>query len=194
LEYTDGKTTVSSPSTGRSLTHANNGVQAVISLKAKALYPGGGGLYIALEDNGVVPRSGNFGWLLTDTLIIKNAPSGTEWEVNLVENTWSGGIFNNTLWNGNAFGPILLQTSDPGLPASDEETADTTIDQHPQLVLYNKTLAEDPSRHPANAFKANTTYHFQYMYDETKIDPPKYRYWVLRIPAGLDAYNGENLL
>ena len=46
----------------------------------------------------------------------------------------------------------------------------------------------------SSKWHANTTYHFQYMYDETKIDPPKYRYWVLRIPAGLDAYNGESLL
>ena len=90
--------------------------------------------------------------------------------------------------------PFFCKHQIPAYPQVTEETADTTIDQHPQLVLYNKTLAEDPSRHPANAFKANTTYHFQYMYDETKIDPPKYRYWVLRIPAGLDAYNGENLL
>jgi len=46
----------------------------------------------------------------------------------------------------------------------------------------------------SSQWHANTTYHFQYMYDEAKINPPMYKYWVLRIPAGLDAYNGESLL
>jgi hypothetical protein len=38
--------------------------------------------------------------------------------------------------------------------------------------------------------RGRTEYHYQYDYDETKIVVPQYRYWVLRIPAGLEAYNG----
>ena len=74
------------------------------------------------------------------------------------------------------------------------ETLDATIDQNPQLVVYNKTLAEDPTRHPAGSFRANTTYHFQYYYNQTQVNPPEYLYWVLKIPASMDAYNGESLI
>jgi len=92
----------------------------------------------------------------------------------------------------------LLYKSDGTTPAGSVETADNAlpagIQNNPQLVAHNQTLAEDPSRHPAGAFKANTTYHFQYMYDETKINPPKYKYWVLRIPASLDAHLGAPVL
>ena len=37
----------------------------------------------------------------------------------------------------------------------------------------------------------STDYHFNYLYDEEKIKLPKYKYWVLRIPAGMPAYNGN---
>jgi hypothetical protein len=100
----------------------------------------------------------------------------------------------------NNFVPIQMYTnrlynSDGSTPSPNTiESAGSVIENNPQLVAYNKTLAEDPSRHPANAFKANTTYHFQYMYDETKINPPEYIYWVLRIPASMDSHNGESLI
>ena len=38
-----------------------------------------------------------------------------------------------------------------------------------------------------------TAYHFNYMYDKEKIKPPMYKYWVLRIPASIPAYDGSGL-
>ena len=209
LKYTDG-------SSGRVIQHANNGVQPTTSLKIKGAYAAGGfpalTYAFVLEDNTVVDTTIKFGWRgpvasgqpvsgFGDTLIMKNTPSGTEYELQIVDSAslggFSDGIRVHSYRDDNAFRPIMvIAKASVSIPASDLESPNSPpeIQQNPQLVLYNKTLAEDPSRHPANAFKANTTYHFQYMYDETKIDPPKYRYWVLRIPAGLDAYNGENLL
>ncbi len=212
LEYTDG-------SSGRVIQHANNGVQPTTSLKLKGAYAAGGfpalTYAFVLEENTVIDSVSKLGWRgpvesgqglagYGDTLILKNTPSGTEYELKIVDDNGEvgglalvDGIRVQSLRDNNEFRPILLIANTAiNIPASDMETptSPSTIEQHPQLVLYNKTLAEDPSRHPANAFKANTTYHFQYMYDETKINPPMYKYWVLRIPAGLDAYNGESLL
>ena len=52
-------------------------------------------------------------------------------------------------------------------------------------------VLEGHANNGTSEWHANTTYHFQYMYDETKINPPKYRYWVLRIPASLEGHFGE---
>ena len=180
LEYTD-------PSTGRLRTHANNGVQPVNSLKVKSIYGTGTTIFV-MENNGNIETVDDLGWDFGDTVILKNAPSGTEYT------TTTSGLIQVAPNTPNEFAPILVECNFVSIPDSDKDDLDLVIDRHPQLVLYNKTLAEDPSRHPAGAFKANTTYHFQYMYDETKINPPKYKYWVLRVPAGIGAYNGESLL
>ena len=214
FEYKDG-------SSGRVVQHANNGIQPIVSLKVKAFYdeplsgnPGGNEYVFVLElnsspvasvdalgwrgPNRTATASGQDSTGHGDTLILKNAPSGTEYEFNIVDGQiggWDDGMLIQS--RDSDFGPvILLANTTATVLNSDEEqpTPSKAIERHPQLVLYNKTLAEDPTRHPTGAFKANTTYHFQYLYDETKINPPKYKYWVLRIPAGLDGYNGETAL
>ena len=68
-----------------------------------------------------------------------------------------------------------------------------------QSNYWDRTLkVQDLENHVNNGidgtWHANTTYHFQYMYDESKINPPEYVYWVLRIPASMDSHNGESLI
>jgi hypothetical protein len=236
LEFRAGKNIDGSD---RRIAHANNGIQAPVSLKVKACYnqtfddvvggPTLAGIWV-IEDNGV-PQSvlddwkanpEKF-WKVGDEIIIVNADEAgldvsdtpvTMQAHNTIPNdgkwidmgtggspgTGAGVIHNegDTSDYAHIFRttPILKKdgSAHGTIESSDDPLSGPGIQNSPQLVAYNKTLAEDPTRHPANAFKANTTYHFQYMYDETKINPPKYRYWVLRIPAGLDAYNGESLL
>lgn len=198
LKYTD-------ISTGRSRTHANNGVQVVTSLKIKASYADTPIQFWFLEDNGII-KSDDFGWELEDDLVVANAEEfGLDISDTPVKiKTYSESSFNNGFRydiGNNPYGPIGVATEvlkrKNGSNYGTLETADGTIDNHPQLVLYNKTLAELPLSHARRStkeFKANTTYHFQYMYDETKINPPEYIYWVLRIPASMDSHNGESLI
>ena len=204
----------SADGTRRTAVHANNGIQPTVSLKIKACYIQGGttNQVWVLENNGIVNSDGALGWTVGDSLNIANANEAgldiSDTPVTIIDSGLphgGGGVqVTPSPPSQNDFAPILLLTtllykSDGTTPAETVEMPDNQPDpvvthSTPQLVLYNKTLAENPSRHPTGAFKANTTYHFQYMYDETKINPPKYKYWVLRIPAGVDAYNGESLL
>ena len=50
-------------------------------------------------------------------------------------------------------------------------------------------------RKDLTANTGKTAYHFQYTYDaeDEKIKPPKYKYWVLRIPVSISAYDGSGL-
>ena len=212
LEFDAGRQ--SADGTRRTAVHANNGIQPTVSLKIKACYRQDGttNQVWVLENNGIVNSDGALGWTVGDQLNIANANEAgldiSDTPVTIINsgyNSGDGGVqITPSPPSENDFAPILLLTtllykSDGTTPAETVEMPDNQPDpvvthSTPQLVLYNKTLAENSSRHPTGAFKANTTYHFQYMYDETKINPPKYKYWVLRIPAGVDAYNGESLL
>ena len=200
----------------RTVIHANNGVQPTVSLKVKACYYStqSSRQVFILEDNGIkrtaASRSGgqapsDLGWVVGDEIILKNAKENG---FDIADS--NQGIGGSPLiaavitaydrdhpgpspnYQINNFVPIQVYTNriynSDGTTPSTIESSGSVIENNPQLVAYNKTLAEDPSRHPANAFKANTAYHFQYYYDSTKVKPPQYRYWVLRIPAGLDAY------
>ena len=232
FERTDGFT-------GRLVQHANNGIQAPLSLKVKACYRQtisslpdsaawaaasnlGGETYCQvwiLEDNLGFDSLNGLGWEAPDKIKLENAPA--EWDLpddgvellNASPGVYEKGVryegHSTTLPRDYQYGPIAVITKpirnksgglvdDLTSPTSHLESPSSDLDleyieNNPQLVAHNQTLAADSSRHPTGAFKANTTYHFQYMYDETKINPPKYKYWVLRIPAGVDAYNGEPL-
>ena len=171
-----------------------------------------------LEDNlGIDTLTGTttlLGWEAGDKIKLENAPA--EWDLpddgveilNFTTGQYTEGV-GFLSGRDSVFGPIRVITNAiknksggfaddlTYLPPSHLESpavGQEFIENNPQLVAHNQTLAEDPSRHPANAFKANTTYHFQYMYDETKINPPEYIYWVLRIPASMDSHNGESLI
>tara|TARA_S200002703_G_scaffold152827_1_gene153692 strand:- start:29039 stop:35683 length:6645 start_codon:yes stop_codon:yes gene_type:complete len=196
-------------STGRNLAHANNGIQPLVSLKVKGAYDASGGTFLILENNGLINDVSDFSdWLETDEIVLRkgsleSASSNLDRSYNAGtgEGQYSEGILiwqQSTFPGGSGgFGPVRMRLTTEIAPTGSDfyENPNTlSIDQNPQLVLYNKTLAEDTSRHPAGAFKANTTYHFQYMYDESKINPPEYIYWVLRIPASMDSYNGESLI
>ena len=206
-------------STGRNLAHANNGIQPLVSLKVKGAYNGGGRTWLILENNGLINDVSDFSdWLATDEIVLRkgNLESDsanldrdyttfignpnldyTEGILIYTKSTFPGGV-------ADGFAPIRMRLKPTlgGNPAGIapngsvfyDDPNTVSIDQNPQLVVYNKTLAEDPTRHPAGSFRANTTYHFQYTYDANNIKPPEYRYWVLRIPASMDAYNGESLI
>ena len=213
LEYLDR-------ATEKTVQHANNGIQYPVSLKVRALYgqsvddDGDGdndaGHYWFLENNGNIKTRDDLGWIENDEIVLLNGSFETQ-SVRITGYTTGDGSHPGHFVDGtrvyhnadpdrtNIFGEVGVRTTQllrlgGSTAGTVEGTSPATIDNFPQLIAYNKTLAGNPSRQPAGAFKANTTYHFQYMYDETKINPPKYKYWVLRIPAGVDAYNGESLL
>ena len=233
LEFRAGK---NADGSDRMAAHANNGIQAPVSLKVKGCWNqtvddvvGGSTLagFWVVEDNGV-PQSVLEDWIANpekfwkvgDQVIIANADEAgldisdtpvTMQAHNTVTQKWThmgtggsagtGAGVVHSEGNTSDFAHIFRTTpilKKDGTPHSGfieiHDASGPGIENSPQLVAYNKTLAEDPTRHPTGAFKANTTYHFQYLYDETKINPPKYKYWVLRIPAGLDGYNGETAL
>lgn len=172
----------------RALSHANTGIQPIYSFKVKHAYTQTGNLLVFANDNGIIDSTSQLShWTSTDEIVIVNGER--------IHNTTlkTAPTYNSF---GNEFGPITFTVDIPlnWVPSLDEDKPTESSGGTRNLVIYNKTLAEDPTRHPAGSFRANTTYHFQYAYNAANIKPPEYRYWVLRIPASMDAYNGESLI
>jgi len=188
----------------REVVHANNGIQPLCSFKIKSVYNQYAPfLYVFAYDNGIVDASSQLSdWRGTDEIqIIGN---GKTFDTRLLNSTELGQLqtFSGKLttplpidYGKGLYGPIGFNVIKPvGFSNTLDGDFPLTSNDEKNYTIYNKTLAEDPTRHPAGSFRANTTYHFQYAYNATVIKPPEYRYWVLRIPASMDAYNGESLI
>jgi len=132
-------------------------------------------------------------------------PFGIVPDENVDSNTFYGStsIENQTSYIGGAPNMRVLLKDDGtnyndgiGNKSATPKNYDWAIGGHQiQCNYWDRTLKvpvlEGHANNGTSEWHANTTYHFQYMYDETKINPPKYRYWVLRIPASLEGHFGE---